>query len=118
MADADDAAPEKLRINVVALISEDIVGKFLVVVEDASGMDELQNKISKTLRMAGIQATILRMINEAKATLPFEELCTDVLRDGETVYVVLAGDDGLQMDEPPAGSGAGFAEEEADDELL
>jgi hypothetical protein len=44
--------------------------------------------------MAGIQATILRMINEAKSTLPFEELCSDVLRDGETVYVVLSGDDG------------------------
>jgi len=34
-ADAEDeSAPEKLRINVVALISEDIVGKFLVVVEE------------------------------------------------------------------------------------
>jgi len=115
MTDAgDEGAPAKLRINVVALISEDIVGKFLVVVEDSSGMDELQNKISKTLRMAGIQATILRMINEAKSVLPFEELCSDVLRDGETVLVVLSGDDGVEMQNHPAMS----EEEEPDEELL
>uniref|UniRef100_A0A0G4G0I3 Uncharacterized protein n=1 Tax=Chromera velia CCMP2878 TaxID=1169474 RepID=A0A0G4G0I3_9ALVE len=84
----------KLRINVTALVGDGVVGKFLIVVEDDASMQEFLGKIQRSLARSGIVGTIYRVVNDSKCTLPQDECVGDLLRDHESVTVVLAGDAG------------------------
>eukprot|EP00746_Dinoflagellata_sp_MGD_P162599 gnl/MRDRNA2_/MRDRNA2_90228_c0_seq1.p1 gnl/MRDRNA2_/MRDRNA2_90228_c0~~gnl/MRDRNA2_/MRDRNA2_90228_c0_seq1.p1 ORF type:complete len:805 (+),score=175.76 gnl/MRDRNA2_/MRDRNA2_90228_c0_seq1:75-2489(+) len=95
MAGSDVAI--RLRLNVSALMGEGVVGKFLVVIDAEAGMEQLMEKIQKTLQRGGITATIERILNSLKATLPSDELVGDMLRDGEEVFVMLRGDAGAML---------------------
>lgn len=57
-------------------------------------MEQLYEKLSRTLRRAGVQATIERVLNDIGAVLPHDEFMGDMLRDGEEVIVTLRGEDG------------------------
>jgi hypothetical protein len=96
MAAGSDVA-RRLRLNVSALMGDGVVGKFLVVIDEESGMEQLMEKIQKTLQRGGITGTIERILNSLKATLPSDELVGDMLRDGEELFVMLRGDAGALL---------------------
>jgi len=84
----------RLRLNVSALLSEEVVTKFLVVIPEDAGMDRLFRKIQQTLHRGGILSTVERVMNSGKAVLPHDEVLGDMLRDGDEISAVLRGDDG------------------------
>jgi hypothetical protein len=91
-----------MRLNVSALVNEETVGKFLVVVGEEAGMDQLVDKLQRTLRRGGISSTVERVLNSSKAVLPHDEFLGDMLRDGEEIFVVLRGQDGRLLSESAA----------------
>lgn len=97
MSVGSDMVGSKLRLNVSALMGDGVVGKFLVVIDGESAMEQLMEKIQKTLQRGGISATIERLLNSLKATLPSDELVGDMLRDGEELFVILRGDAGALL---------------------
>jgi len=97
MASVGSDVSRKLRLNISALMGEGVVGKFLVVIDEESGMEQLMEKIQKTLQRGGITGTIERILNSLKATLPTDELVGDMLRDGEELFVMLRGDAGAML---------------------
>jgi len=88
----------RMRLNVNALVNEETVGKFLVVVGEEAGMDQLVGKIQHSLRRSGIASSIEKVCNNLRAVLPHDEFLGDMLRDGEEIFVVLRGQDGQLME--------------------
>jgi len=81
----------RLRLNITALIGEDCLGKFLVVVDAGQGLDHLHHKVQSTLRNSGVRATVEKVLNTSRHLLPRDEVLGDMLRDGEELVVVLRG---------------------------
>merc|ERR1719171_3404281 len=69
-------------------------------------MEQLMEKVQKTLQRGGITGTIERILNSLKATLPSDELVGDMLRDGEEVFVILRGDAGQVLGGGGGGQGS------------
>lgn len=86
-----------MRLNVTALLDEEVAGKFLVVVAEDAAMDQLVDKLQRTLRRGDINSSVERIQNSLRAVLPHDELLGDMLRDGEEIFVVLRGQDGQLM---------------------
>jgi len=80
---------QKLRLNVVALISEVTVGKMLVCVDEDIYVEDLSSKIRGVLAKSQIEGRLLRLLNAHGANLPGDEKVGDVLRDAEEVVAVL-----------------------------
>lgn len=80
---------QKLRLNVVALISEVTVGKMLVCVDEDIYVEDLSSKIRGVLVKSQIEGRLLRLLNAHGANLPGDEKVGDVLRDAEEVVAVL-----------------------------
>jgi len=95
----------RMRLNINALVNDEVVGKFLIVVAEEAGMDVLVDKVNKTLRRGGIHSTVERVCNSLKAVLPHDEFVGDMMRDGEEVFVMLRGQDGERMDKAPLARG-------------
>ncbi|CAJ1329676.1 unnamed protein product [Effrenium voratum] len=91
----------RLRLNIVAYLSSQAVAKFLIVVEEESGMEALYTKAQQVLRRTGLHATIVEVRNSFQALVPTDEFLGDIFRDGEEVVVVLRGQDGHLMEEQP-----------------
>jgi len=83
-----------MRLNVNALVDEQVVGKFLIVVAEEAGIDQLVEKLQRTLQRGGLSSSVERVLNSLKAVLPLDEALGDMLRDGEEIYVVLRNQDG------------------------
>jgi len=90
-----------MRLNVTALLHEEVAGKFLVVVEEEAGMDHLVAKLQRTFKAGGIEAGIERVLNGCKAAMPHDEFLGDMLRDGEDIFVVLRGQNGQLLRRRP-----------------
>lgn len=80
---------QKLRLNVVALISDTTVGKVLVCVDEDIYIEDLASKIRGVLAKSQIEGRLLRLLNAKGANLPGDERVGDVLRDAEEVVAVL-----------------------------
>merc|ERR1719162_1180373 len=77
-------------------------------------MDVLVDKVQRTLRRSDINSSVEKVLNSLRAVLPHDELLGDMLRDGEEIYVVLRGTDGMLMGRgagPPAGEDQTFVME-------
>eukprot|EP00933_Yihiella_yeosuensis_P028552 TRINITY_DN22386_c1_g1_i1.p1 TRINITY_DN22386_c1_g1~~TRINITY_DN22386_c1_g1_i1.p1 ORF type:complete len:891 (+),score=167.29 TRINITY_DN22386_c1_g1_i1:101-2773(+) len=92
----------RLRLNVSAMLSNEVVSKFLVVVDEEAGMDQLIGKVQQTLKRNGIMSTLERVQNSFQAILPADEFLGDVCRDGEEIYVILRGEDGVLLQDRPS----------------
>mmetsp|Transcript_34407 Transcript_34407/g.78429 ORF Transcript_34407/g.78429 Transcript_34407/m.78429 type:complete len:868 (+) Transcript_34407:49-2652(+) len=87
----------RLRLNITALIGEDVAGKFLVVVDANAGLDHLYQKIGTVLRNSGVRATVEKVLNTSRHLLPKDEVLGEMLRDSEELVVVLRGMHGEQL---------------------
>jgi len=80
---------QKVRLNVVAILGEGIIGKFLVSIDGDSMVEDLASQITSALARAKVEGRLLRLTNTKQAQLPSEERVGDVLRDSEEVIAVL-----------------------------
>lgn len=83
---------QKLRLNVAALISESVVGRLLVCIDEEAFVEDLASKIRGALVKSNIEGRLLRLTNGHGANLPSDEKVGDVLRDAEEVVAVMASD--------------------------
>jgi hypothetical protein len=83
---------QKLRLNVVALISETTVGRLLVCVDDEALVEDLASKVRGALVKSAVPGRLLRLTNHFGANLPSDEKVGDVLRDAEEVVAVLVAE--------------------------
>jgi hypothetical protein len=83
---------QKLRLNVVALISEATVGRLLVCIDDQALIEDLASKVRCALAKSAIDGHLLRLTNSFGANLPSDEKAGDVLRDAEEVIAVLTAE--------------------------
>jgi len=81
---------QKIRLNVVALLGDGVVGKMLVPIDEDALMEDLASKIRVSLMKGGISGHLLRLTNTHGAHLPNDERVGDVLRDFEEVIAVMA----------------------------
>jgi len=79
----------KIRVNVIALLGDGVVGKLLVPVDEDALISDLASKTRGYLVKAGIVGHLLRLTNEHQAHLPGDEHVGECLRDGDQVYAVL-----------------------------
>jgi len=82
-------AGQKMRLNVVAFLGEEQVGKFLVCVDEGAFVQDLAAKIRNALSRSSVVGELQRLVNTQQAHLPEEESVGDVLRDGEEVVALL-----------------------------
>eukprot|EP00927_Polykrikos_kofoidii_P044780 TRINITY_DN38657_c0_g1_i1.p1 TRINITY_DN38657_c0_g1~~TRINITY_DN38657_c0_g1_i1.p1 ORF type:complete len:792 (-),score=118.67 TRINITY_DN38657_c0_g1_i1:89-2464(-) len=87
---ASSSFGHKVRLNVVALLGEGTVGKFLVSIDDDALVVDLASKIYSVLTKGGMTAHLLRLTNARQSHLPGDERVGDVLKDDEEVIAVLA----------------------------
>lgn len=92
MTASERSGCNRLRVNVTALVNDEALSKFLVVLDEESGMDQLVHKVNQSLRRHGFPGNIERVLNSFKAVLPSDEAIGDMLRDGEDVFVVVGND--------------------------
>eukprot|EP00930_Biecheleria_cincta_P045446 TRINITY_DN31315_c0_g1_i1.p1 TRINITY_DN31315_c0_g1~~TRINITY_DN31315_c0_g1_i1.p1 ORF type:complete len:905 (+),score=166.07 TRINITY_DN31315_c0_g1_i1:56-2716(+) len=97
----------RLRINVSAMLSNEVVAKFLVVVDEVAGMNQLLGKVQQCLKSSGVHSTVDNIMNSFRAILPSDEAIGDILRDGEEIIVSLRGDDGQLLQDRPSARNAG-----------
>jgi len=83
---------QKLRLNVVALISETTVGRLLVCIDDEALVEDLASKVRGALAKSAVPGRLLRLTNHFGANLPSDEKVGDVLRDAEEVVAVLVAE--------------------------
>lgn len=83
---------QKLRLNVVALISETTVGRLLVCVDEEALVEDLGAKVRSALARSAVEGRLLRLTNRSGANLPSDEKVGDVLRDAEEVVAVLTAE--------------------------
>lgn len=83
---------QKLRLNVVALISEATVGRLLVCIDDEALVEDLASKVRGALVKSAVPGRLLRLTNYFGANLPSDEKVGDVLRDAEEVVAVLVAE--------------------------
>jgi len=89
-----------MRINVIAPLADQADAKFLVVVDEMAGMNQLVEKVQRYLKGQGVYSTVAQILNSFQATLPADELLGNCLRDGEEITVLLRGDDGQMLQQP------------------
>jgi hypothetical protein len=92
-----EGSGRRIRLNVSTQVSDEVLSRFLVVVDTEAGMEHLVDKVQRTLRRGGINSTVERVLNSMRAILPHDEFLGDMLRDGEEIIVVLRGADGMLM---------------------
>lgn len=80
---------QKLRLNVVALISEATVGRLLICIDEEALIEDLSSKVRGALVRSQIEGHLLRLTNRFGANLPSDEKVGDVLRDAEEVIAIL-----------------------------
>jgi hypothetical protein len=80
---------QKLRLNVVALISEVTVGKLLVCIDEQSLVEDLASKVRNALAKSNIEGCLLRLTNRQGYNLQGDDKVGDVLIDAEEVIAVL-----------------------------
>jgi hypothetical protein len=90
MSEAGSFPGVKLRINVVALIGEDKVGKFLICAAPQASVEDFASKVRSQLARSNVEAQLVRLTNASGAHLLGEDLIGDVLRDAEEVIAILA----------------------------
>lgn len=104
MAGSVRSGSGRIRLNVSALLADQVTSKFLVVVDEDCGMDQLVAKVQKTLRNSGVSSTVEQVLNSCRASLPADEVVGDMLRDGEEVFVILRGTNGTLLHNQKASS--------------
>eukprot|EP00928_Gymnodinium_smaydae_P093760 TRINITY_DN7806_c1_g1_i2.p1 TRINITY_DN7806_c1_g1~~TRINITY_DN7806_c1_g1_i2.p1 ORF type:complete len:901 (+),score=205.08 TRINITY_DN7806_c1_g1_i2:216-2705(+) len=88
-------AGRRMRLNVTALGSDGAeLSKFLVVIDEEVGMQQLLEKVQRVLRRDGLPPSVDRVLNSSRAMLPHDELVGDMLRDGEEIFAVVGGHGG------------------------
>uniref|UniRef100_A0A7S4SCK4 VWFA domain-containing protein n=1 Tax=Alexandrium monilatum TaxID=311494 RepID=A0A7S4SCK4_9DINO len=80
----------RIRLNVSATLDNEAASKFLVVVGEHAGMQELVAKIQQALHKQGLNLYVGRLLNGLRAVLPDDEAVGDVLRDSEEITAVLS----------------------------
>jgi hypothetical protein len=129
---SDDGFTRKVRLNVHALLDEGIVGKFLICIAEDAMIEDLMSKVQAGLSRSNIVGSIVRVTNESHSNLPPDERVGDILRDSESVFVILSrtppdpnvraimGRETANMNIMPSGGGGGdgafYAVEPSDDE--
>ncbi|CAE8595567.1 unnamed protein product [Polarella glacialis] len=89
----------RVRLNVSALLGDEVIAKFLIVVDEEAGMEQLLTKVQQQLKRNGLHSTVHSVLNGNQATLPSDELVGDILRDKEEIIVLLRGNDGQMLHE-------------------
>lgn len=84
----------RMRLNVVAYLSNEVAARFLIVVDEDAGIEALYTKVQQKLQRNGVQGTIAEVRNSFQALVPVEEALGDIFRDGEEVVVMIRGEDG------------------------
>eukprot|EP00442_Polarella_glacialis_P025858 CAMPEP_0115130620 /NCGR_PEP_ID=MMETSP0227-20121206/52589_1 /TAXON_ID=89957 /ORGANISM="Polarella glacialis, Strain CCMP 1383" /LENGTH=699 /DNA_ID=CAMNT_0002535903 /DNA_START=58 /DNA_END=2155 /DNA_ORIENTATION=- len=89
---ASSGVGQKLRLNVVALIGDGVVGRMLVAIDEDASVEILATKIRAAMAKSRIEGCLLRLTNNQKSNLPADERIGDVMQDGEEVIAVLTRD--------------------------
>ncbi|CAL1155475.1 unnamed protein product [Cladocopium goreaui] len=111
MSSIGSPAGQKVRLNVVALVGEGIIGKFLVSIDGDALVEDLASQIRSALARAKVEGRLLRLTNTKQAQLPSEERVGDALRDSEEVLAVLVNepeDEALRQLAPELGDALSF----------
>lgn len=89
----------RMRLNVVAHLSNQVAARFLVVVDEDDRIETLYTKVHQSLQRSGVYGTIAEVRNSFQAMVPIDYALGDIFRDGEEVVVILRGEDGQLFQE-------------------
>ena len=94
-----EGGTRRMRLNVVAHLSNQVAARFLVVVDEDDRIETLYTKVHRSLQRSGVYGTIAEVRNSFQAMVPLEYALGDVFRDGEEVVVIIRGEDGQLLQE-------------------
>lgn len=94
-----EGGQRRMRLNVVAHLSNQVAARFLVVVDEDDRIETLYTKVHQSLQRSGVYGTIAEVRNSFQAMVPLDYALGDIFRDGEKVVVMLRGEDGQLFQE-------------------
>ncbi|CAE7436482.1 unnamed protein product [Symbiodinium natans] len=87
----------RLRLNISAQLGDQIISKFLIIVDDESGAEALYSKVQQALERSGLDVVVAEVRNGNQALVPVDEFLGDIFRDGDEVLVLLQAGSGQRL---------------------